>query len=246
MRVFDMDWDSVRPDVAAQKLLEDSGYIKMWQESKDIDAPDRLENITELLSNVVSKYNSLPEFLEHAALMMTDDNDTEDGMPNNNTVSIMTIHAAKGLEFDTVFLPAWEDGIFPNDKAANDGGMEEERRLAYVAITRAKRRAIITNTMSRMVFGERKYNPPSRFIAEIDRNFLNIQGEERFAKPKIQTSYKPIKRVIKSESNVGKLASHSEMGRGVIIEENGDILTVAFRNKGIKKVDKKFLKIGNI
>lgn len=244
LHAFDFDWDIIKPADAAEQLLENSGYLKMWRESKEIDAPDRLENIKELLTNVISKYDTLPEFLEHAALMMTDDNDVEDGTFNNNSVSVMTIHAAKGLEFDTVFLPAWEDGIFPNEKAINDGGIEEERRLAYVAITRAKRRAIISNAMSRMVFGQRQYNVPSRFIAEIDKNFLNIQGEERMIKPIIETSYEqPKKRIIKTQSIVGKLASHDEMGRGVVIEEDGEILTVAFRNKGIKKVDKKFIKV---
>ena len=243
---FDFEWDLMRPENAVQKLLEDSGYLKMWHESKDIDAPERLENIQELISNVISKYDTLQEFLEHAALMMTDDNDTEDGVGGSNSVSIMTIHAAKGLEFDTVFLPAWEEGIFPNEKAVTDGGIEEERRLAYVAITRAKRRAVISNVMSRMVFGERKYNTPSRFIAEIDRSFLNIQGAERAIKPKIETSYRPRYIAPKTDSVVGKLASHTEMGRGVIIEENENILTIAFRNHGIKKVDKKFVKVGEI
>lgn len=243
LHAFDFDWDIIKPADAAEQLLENSGYLKMWRESKEIDAPDRLENIKELLTNVISKYDTLPEFLEHAALMMTDDNDVEDGTFNNNSVSVMTIHAAKGLEFDTVFLPAWEDGIFPNEKAINDGGIEEERRLAYVAITRAKRRAIISNAMSRIVFGQRQYNVPSRFIAEINKDFLNIQGEERMVKPMVEKSYEPKKRIIKTQSIVGKLASHDEMGRGVIIEENGEILTVAFRNKGIKKVDKKFIKV---
>jgi DNA helicase-2/ATP-dependent DNA helicase PcrA len=195
---------------------------------------------------VISKYDNLSEFLEHAALMMTDDNDTEDGILVNNAVSIMTIHAAKGLEFDTVYMPAWEEGIFPNEKAIDGGGIEEERRLAYVALTRAKRRAIISNTLSRMVFGQPQYNAPSRFISEINREFLNIQGGEtyRVQKPKLNTSYKNVNRMPKKETVVGKLASHDELGRGVIIEDNGEILTIAFRNKGIKKVARNFVKIG--
>lgn len=246
LKAFDFDWGLMLPVNAAEQLLENSGYLKMWQTSKDIDAHDRIENIKELLANVISKYDSLSEFLEHAALMMTDDNDTEDVISTNNYVSIMTIHAAKGLEFDTVFLPAWEEGIFPNEKATNDGSIEEERRLAYVALTRAKRRAIISNTMSRMVFGQRQYNAPSRFIAEIDREFLNFQGSEthQVSKPQISTSYKNVNRPQKRESIVGKLASHPELGRGVIIEEDTEILTIAFRNKGIKKVARNFVKIG--
>ena len=176
LSAFDFDWASMPPRDAAQTLLDRVGYTKMWSESKDPDAPDRLQHIRELITSVISKYDTLPDFLEQAALMTTDDNDSSDGIQNTNTVSIMTIHAAKGLEFDTVFLPAWEEGIFPNDKAINEGAIEEERRLAYVAITRAQKRCIISNAMSRLVFGTRQYNSPSRFITEIDNKFLDFQG----------------------------------------------------------------------
>ncbi len=249
LAAFDFDHGAMRPVDAATKLLNDSGYLKMWQDSKETDAPDRLENINELLANVISKYDTLGEFLEHAALMMTDDNDTEDNGDIKNAVSVMTIHAAKGLEFDTVFLPAWEEGIFPNEMAVGDGGLEEERRLAYVAITRARRCCIISNAMSRALFGDRKYNPPSRFIGEIDRDFLNIQGESRPA-PRQHISPRPQSthirpRMPRSTSVVGKLADHDELGRGVIIEENDEILTIAFRKCGIKKVDRKYIKISH-
>ena len=114
-RAFNFNWMDIEPKDAAQKLLENTGYLQMWRDSKDIDSTDRLENIRELITAVISKYDTLPEFLEQAALMTTDDD--EDGKigGDKNAVSIMTIHAAKGLEFDTVFLPAWEEGIFPND-----------------------------------------------------------------------------------------------------------------------------------
>ncbi|MBQ2859119.1 MAG: UvrD-helicase domain-containing protein, partial [Alphaproteobacteria bacterium] len=102
LSAFDFEWASMPPRDAAKILLERTGYMKMWTESKDVDATDRISNIRELLTSVISKYDSLPEFLEQAALMMTDDNDTNDTPQNANTVSIMTIHAAKGLEFDTV------------------------------------------------------------------------------------------------------------------------------------------------
>ena len=242
---FDFDWMSVPPMDAAQKLLDNVGYIQMWRESRDVDASDRLDNIRELVTNVIGKYDTLPEFLEHAALMMTDDNDSDDAAPASDAVSIMTIHAAKGLEFDTVFLPAWEEGIFPNDMAVQSGGLEEERRLAYVAITRARRRAIIINAMSRMVFGNRQYNSPSRFITEMDNKFLEFQGGTphgtyNYRAPAHPT---PKPRPAKQQKNiVGQLVEHAEMGRGVVIEENGDILTVAFRARGIKKVDRRYVK----
>ncbi len=257
LSAFDFDWVAMPPTNAAQTLLENVGYMKMWRESKETDAADRLDNLRELITNVIAKYDTLPEFLEHAALMMTDDNDADDASGTIDAVSIMTIHAAKGLEFDTVFLPAWEEGIFPNDMAVQSGGLEEERRLAYVAITRARRRAIIINAMSRMVFGDRKYNSPSRFITEMDGQFLEFQGGAPRAYnygARIPTSYdrprgasyapsrnKP-KRV-ENKSLVGRLVNHAEMGSGVVIEDAGDILTIAFKNRGIKKVARQFVEI---
>ena len=258
LRAFDFDWASMPPTNAAQTLLENVGYMKMWRESKDTDATDRLDNIRELVTNVIAKYDTLPEFLEHAALMMTDDNDSDDASPTTtDAVSIMTIHAAKGLEFDTVFLPAWEEGIFPNDMAVQSGGLEEERRLAYVAITRARRRAIIINAMSRMVFGNRQYNSPSRFITEMDNHFLDFQGGAPRSYNyggRIPTSYerprgasyntsKPRRAPVEHKSLVGRLVNHADLGGGVVIEDNGDILTVAFKTKGIKKVARQFVEL---
>ncbi|MBR6010358.1 MAG: UvrD-helicase domain-containing protein [Alphaproteobacteria bacterium] len=236
LSVFDFDWQNTTPKDAVQQLLERSGYLKMWRESKDTDAPERLEHIRELINGVVSKYDTLPAFLEHAALMMTDDNDNETG--DKNVVSIMTIHAAKGLEFNTVFLPAWEEGVFPNEKKS-DNDMEEERRLAYVAITRARVRVIITNAMVRTVFGQRMYQMPSRFIGEIDKQFINDNMRPR-QNENIKTYTKPT--VKKIESSVGKMVQHNEMGSGVVIAENGNILTVAFKTRGIKNVERSFVK----
>ncbi len=252
LSAFDFDWQNMTPRDAAQNLLNRAGYIKMWEQSKDADAQDRLANIRELLNSVVAKYETLAEFLEQAALMMTDDNDTDVAGGNNNTVSVMTIHAAKGLEFDTVFLPAWEDGIFPNDKAISEGALEEERRLAYVAITRARRRAIILNAMSRMVFGARQYNSPSRFITEMDNQYLDFQGgvsQRRSYYADVPRAYgnnyqraSARGRMANAEQKwVGKLVAHDELGHGTVIAENGNVLTVAFGSRGMKNVMKEFL-----
>ena len=235
LSAFDFDWQSMAPKDAVQQLLEQSGYMKMWRESKDVDANERLEHIRELINSVVAKYDTIPEFLEHAALMMTDDNDNE--LDDKNLVSIMTIHAAKGLEFDTVFLPAWEEGIFPNENKS-DADIEEERRLAYVAITRARTRAIITNAMVRTVFGQRVYQLPSRFINEIDKRYVCVNGNR--TQDKAPTTQ--IKPKFKSESVVGKMVMHNEMGSGVVIAENDKILTVAFKTRGIKNVARDFVK----
>ena len=253
LSAFDFDWSSMSPRDAATTLLEHSGYMQMWAESKDADAPERISNIRELLSSVIARYDTLSEFLEHAALMMTDDDDSSETSQNNNGVRIMTIHAAKGLEFDTVFLPAWEDGIFPNEKSIADGSVEEERRLAYVAITRARRRCVISNSMSRVMYGSRQYNSPSRFITEMDNRFLDFQGgtpRQSYSyaySNKIPRSYdtphSKRQSVSHSVSCVGKLVSHSELGGGVVIEDNGSVLTVAFKTRGIKKVAREYITI---
>ena len=245
LSAFDFDWASMLPRDAAKKILEDSGYINMWSVSKDADAPDRLLNIRELITSVISKYDSLPEFLEQAALMMTED-DIDASEQSNNFVRIMTIHAAKGLEFDTVFLPAWEEGIFPNEKSINEGAIEEERRLAYVAITRARRRCVISSAMSRMVFGTRAYNAPSRFIDEMDSRFIDFQGgspRSYQTYPVRQYSARPAPSTRVTTNMVGKLVTHEDLGAGVVIEENGDILTIAFKTRGIKKVARNFVTI---
>ena len=236
LSAFDFDWQNMSPKEATQQLLEKSGYLKMWRESKDADAEERLEHIRELINGVIAKYDTLPEFLEHAALMMTDDNDNE--IDDKNVVSIMTIHAAQGLDFNTVFLPAWEEGIFPNEKKG-DSDIEEERRLAYVAITRARKRVIITYAMMRTVFGQRSYQNKSRFIDEIDKRFIN-NDYDNSSRQDYSASPKPQQK--KSESIVGKMVVHKEMGAGVVIAENEKTLTVAFKKCGIKNVMREFVK----
>ena len=244
LSVFDFDWENMSPRDAAQKLLDASGYIKMWQESKDVDAPDRINNVRELIDTVIAKYDSLHDFLEQAALMMTDDNDEPDAL-NQNAVNIMTIHAAKGLEFDNVFLPATEEGIFPNDKSIQEGSIAEERRLAYVAITRARKLVIITNAMSRVMYGERKYNAPSRFISEIDSSFLSFGDSTPRPAPKTYSNreYKRKPAAAPRKTLVGRQARHSEYGTGVIIEEGTGILTIAFGARGIKKIARDFVTV---
>ena len=244
LSVFDFDWEQMAPRDAVQHLLDKSGYIKMWQESKEPDAPDRLVNIRELLSSVIVKYDTLNDFLEQAALMMTDDNDEPDAL-NNNVVNIMTIHAAKGLEFDTVFLPATEENIFPNEKSINDGSIEEERRLAYVALTRAKRLVVITNTASRLMYGTRQYNMPSRFIDEIDEEFLYFGNSNMRPHQSSHQSNYYVKKTSPQprKTLIGKMARHDEYGTGVVIEEGTGILTIAFGSRGIKKIAKDFVEI---
>ncbi len=244
--VFNINWMDMSPKQVAQNVLEQSGYLQMWRDSHDSDSVERLDNVRELINDVIAKYDTLPEFLEQAALMTTDDDEDDKVGADKNAVSIMTIHAAKGLEFDYVYLPAWEEGIFPNDKSINEGGIEEERRLAYVAITRARKRAVILNAMTRMIFGARQYNPQSRFISEMDARYLDFQGATHQSQPSRASSYAPPQRVVPRATPmtmVGKLVSHNELGHGTVIADNGTVLTVAFGKHGIKNVMKSYVTI---
>ena len=237
LKAFDFDWNNMEPVAAVKLLLENSGYINMWRQSKDNDAEERIKHIKELFS-IIDKYDNLHEFLEHAALMMVDDNDNE--TEDNQVINIMTIHAAKGLEFKTVFLPAWEEGIFPNDNKY-DKDIEEERRLAYVAITRARERVIITNAMSRMMFGERRYNAESRFIDEIDRKYVKKYGDYYSMKESAVKSKPVVAKPKTIPAEVGKMVKHKTLGNGVVISADVNTLTVAFKDCGIKKVMRDFL-----
>jgi DNA helicase-2/ATP-dependent DNA helicase PcrA len=148
----------------ARLVLDESGYTAMLQAERSAEAAGRLENLAEL-ARAMEEYDNLAGFLEHVSLVMDNDEDRD-----RDKVTIMTIHAAKGLEFDTVYLPGWEEGIFPSQRALDEGGLaslEEERRLAYVAITRAKRRSTILHAANRRIYGQWTSSLPSRFVAEL-------------------------------------------------------------------------------
>jgi DNA helicase-2/ATP-dependent DNA helicase PcrA len=148
----------------ARIVLDESGYTTMWQMDKSPDAEGRLENLTELVS-AMQDFDSLQGFLEHISLVMDGDTVSEQG-----EVTLMTLHAAKGLEFDTVFLPGWEEGIFPSQRTMDENGaigLEEERRLAYVGITRARKNVHISFASSRRVHGQWQSAIPSRFVQEL-------------------------------------------------------------------------------
>ncbi|VDC33229.1 ATP-dependent helicase [Pseudogemmobacter humi] len=148
----------------AEVILEESGYVSMWQNDKTPEAEGRLENLKELVK-ALEQFDSLQGFLEHVSLVM--ENDSEDAAEK---VSIMTLHAAKGLEFPVVFLPGWEDGLFPSQRSIDESGLkgiEEERRLAYVGITRAEVLCTISFASNRRVYGQWQSQLPSRFIDEL-------------------------------------------------------------------------------
>jgi DNA helicase-2/ATP-dependent DNA helicase PcrA len=148
----------------ARIVLEESGYTAMLQADRSAESAGRLENLTEL-TRAMEEYESLGAFLEHVSLVMDNDEARQ-----GDRVTIMTIHAAKGLEFDTVYLAGWEEGVFPSQRSLDEGGLaslEEERRLAYVAITRARRRATIIHAANRRIYGQWTSSIPSRFLAEL-------------------------------------------------------------------------------
>ena len=155
----------------AEIILEESGYTEMWQNDKTPEAPGRLENLKELIKALES-FENFQGFLEHIALIM--DNESED---REEKVSIMTLHAAKGLEFPAVFLPGWEDGLFPSQRSMDETGLkglEEERRLAYVGITRAEEVCTISFAANRRVFGQWQSSLPSRFIDELPADHVDV------------------------------------------------------------------------
>jgi DNA helicase-2/ATP-dependent DNA helicase PcrA len=159
----------------AEIVLDESGYTEMWQKDRSADAAGRLENLKELVRSM-QEFENLQGFLEHIALVM--DSDRAD---QADAVSIMTLHSAKGLEFDTVFLPGWEEGLFPHQRALDEhgrAGLEEERRLAHVGLTRARKRARIYFSTNRRMHGTWTTNVPSRFLDELPEQHVEVTEQK--------------------------------------------------------------------
>ncbi|WP_428686880.1 ATP-dependent helicase [Roseibium sp.] len=163
--------DHLKHTELAEIILDESGYTEMWRQDRSAEAPGRLDNLKELIRSM-DEFESMTGFLEHISLVM--ERDSADAL---DAVSIMTLHSAKGLEFDTVFLPGWEEGLFPHQRALDESGragLEEERRLAYVGITRAKRRAKIYFASNRRIHGLWQSTVPSRFLDELPPDHVEI------------------------------------------------------------------------
>jgi ATP-dependent DNA helicase UvrD/PcrA len=166
--------DFVTPSELVELVLDESGYLQMWKDDKTTEAEGKVENLKELVE-ALNDYAELGDFLEHVALVAENNQNSDSDM-----VSIMTLHAAKGLEYDIVFLPGWEEGLFPHQRALDENGLkalEEERRLAYVGITRARKNCYISHASSRRIHGQWQNSLPSRFVGELPSEHITEQGD---------------------------------------------------------------------
>lgn len=229
-------------------VLEETGMRAEYENDKITESQAKLENLEEFKSITKTFEDrtgslSLADFLEEVSLIA----DISEHRDEDDVVTLMTIHSAKGLEFEVVFLIGMEDGIFPHQNAfCEEGGLEEERRLCYVGITRAKEKLYISNAKRRMLYGKDVINPPSRFIKEIDADLLDIDNPQMMPEEKIlrEELYHNDEDVT---FNDGDIIMHMIYGRGVVTQVNGDFITVAFaKNYGIKKLLKNHKSIKKI
>lgn len=236
-------------------ILEESGYLGMWQADKAPDAPGRVENLKELTSSM-EEFEDLQTFLEHIALVL----DNQDNK-SQESITLMTLHGAKGLEFDCVFLPGWEDGLFPSQRSMDESGLkglEEERRLAYVGITRARKKAFISYVGNRRMHGSWTNAIPSRFVDELpeanvevdsEMGIYNTRGDQgrssHWDSSGINVQSRPvvdIERKTISGFSMGDRVFHEKFGYGKIIHIDGQKLDVAFEKSGQKRVMDSFVR----
>ncbi len=256
IRLFSKNLDKWRIDLVSKKLgelveivLEESGYIEMLKKDRSIEAPGRLDNLKELV-NAINEFESLQNFLEHIQLVMEGANNQD-----IETAKIMTLHAAKGLEFPLVFLPGWEEGLFPNQRSIDENGesgLEEERRLAYVGITRAKSDLWIFNANSRLTHGQWIDCIPSRFLDELPEKNINrfssysnnynfkssIASEWLAANNKKVMNHFQDNKYDNNDTNFKLMERifHQKFGYGKIIDIDGDKVTIDFEKAGEKKL----------
>jgi DNA helicase-2/ATP-dependent DNA helicase PcrA len=239
-------------------LLDESGYTDMWQRDKSPEAPGRLENLKELV-RALADFETLSGFLDHVSLVMEND-EAADG----DRISVMTLHGAKGLEFDTVFLPGWEEGLFPNQRALDEGGvksLEEERRLAYVGLTRARERAIVSHAANRRIYANWQTSIPSRFIDELpdDVERTGSAVMARDARTLASTTFagqfplvarrnrtmeawdQPARPARADPIPVGARVFHEKFGYGTVKAAEDGRLDVAFEKGGDKRVLDRFV-----
>ena len=245
--------------VTAATVLDESGYTEMWKRDKSAEAPGRLENLKELV-RALNDFDTMAGFLDHVSLVMENEQEGD-----ADRLSLMTLHGAKGLEFDTVFLPGWEEGVFPSQRTLDESGnkgLEEERRLAYVGITRARRRAIISHAANRRIYANWQSSIPSRFIEELPEEHVQRAGsaamgrEQRLTAPTVFTGQFPlmarrpkVTEVWEQPARppradglaVGTRVFHQKFGYGTVNAVSDDRLDVAFDKAGAKRVLDRFV-----
>ena len=231
-------------------MLDESGYMAMWQQDKSPEAPGRLENLKELL-RALAEFETLADFLDHVALVMENEENAA-----GDRVSLMTLHAAKGLEFDTVFLPGWEEGLFPSQRTLDErgvSGLEEERRLAYVGLTRARLRAIVSHAANRRLYANWQSSLPSRFIAELPDADVEHTGSAvapGFSGPfplsasrpyPVEVREPPARQQRTEAMAVGTRVFHQKFGYGTVTAAEDDKLDIAFDQTGKKRILDRFV-----
>jgi DNA helicase-2/ATP-dependent DNA helicase PcrA len=241
--------------VTIATMLDESGYTGMWKADKSIEAPGRLDNLKELV-RAMADFETLSGFLDHVALVMENEEQGE-----TDRISLMTLHAAKGLEFDTVFLPGWEEGIFPNQRAMDESGnkgLEEERRLAYVGLTRARKRAIVSYAANRRIYANWQSSVPSRFVDELPDAHIERAGSAALARSALLMApsvfangpiaarraepWEQSGRPARAEKiTVGQRVFHEKFGYGEVIASDDDKLDIAFEKAGQKRVMDRFV-----
>jgi len=245
--------------VTVATLLDESGYTEMWKQDRSAEAPGRLENLKELV-RALADFETLAGFLDHVALVMENDEGAD-----GDRISLMTMHGAKGLEFDTVFLPGWEEGLFPSQRALDEGGaksLEEERRLAYVGLTRARRRAIVSYAANRRIYANWQSSLPSRFIEELPEAHVERSGNaamdragwlnapsvfsQQFPlaarRPKVIEAWEQPARPARADAiAVGARVFHQKFGYGTVTGVNDDKLDISFEKAGQKRVLDRFV-----
>jgi DNA helicase II / ATP-dependent DNA helicase PcrA len=249
-------WSGLRASMPhtelADLVLHESGYITMWETSRAAEAPGRLENLKEFM-RALEDFEDLAGFLEHISLVMENEQSTSD-----DKVNLMTLHGAKGLEFDTVFLAGWEEELFPHPRTMEDRGgtgLEEERRLAYVGLTRARKRAVVSYTANRRIHGRWRMAIPSRFVGEMpdehvvrvaETGLYNGGGSFRrgFGSSGTSLARDDFAETTPEEERfaIGERIFHQKFGYGKILLVEGSKLEIAFDKAGTKKVMDSFVK----
>jgi len=241
-------WKNIFDDLslydASKLIMEESGYIGMLKDENTEESKARLENLKEM-TRAIGEFDKIEAFLEHASLVTDGDLSQNNGM----AVNLMTVHAAKGLEFDLVFMPGLEEGIFPNQKSISEEGpkgLEEERRLAYVGITRAKKELYISHAESRRMYNEFINSIASRFLGEIEGDGVErISSQARYSRKTPLPINKNAVKTFREEKlySPGKTVSHQIFGKGVILRSDGASIEVAFKDAGIKTLKEEYLEI---